>query len=101
MIITDKPESFQHTNVCETGITDHHKLVTTVMKAKVLRAPLKYVYYHDHKNFNEQDFKLELRGKLEADVVDANYENFHNVYLNVINKHAPMKTKVIRGSHRE
>ena len=30
--------------------------------------------------------------------VDANYETFHNVYLNVLNKHAPIKTKVIRGN---
>ena len=33
----------------------------------------KYVHYSDYKNFNEQDLKLELRGKLEVDVVDANY----------------------------
>ena len=98
LIIMDKPGSFQHINVFETGIWDHHKLATTVMKAKFTNAPPKYVHYHDYKNFNEQDFKLELRSKLEVDVVDANYETFHNVYLNVLNKHAPIKTKVIRGN---
>ena len=97
-LITDKPGGFQHTNVFETGISSHHKLVTTVMKAKFRKALPKYVYYCNYKNFNEQDFKLELRGKLEVDVVDANYETFHNVYLNVLNKHAPIKTKVIRGN---
>ena len=39
-----------------------------------------------------------MKGKLEVDVVDANYETFHNAYLNVLNKHAPIKTKVIRGN---
>ena len=68
------------------------------MKAKFTKALPKYVHCHNYKNFNEQDFKLELRGKLEVDVVDANYETFHNVYLNVLNKHAPIKTKVIRGN---
>ena len=65
--------SFQHTNVFETGILGHHKLVTGVMEAKFTKAPPKYVHYCDYKNFNEQYFKLELRDKLEVDVVDANY----------------------------
>ena len=68
------------------------------MKAKFTKPSPNYVHYRNHKNFNEQDFKLGLRGKLEVDVVDANYGTFHNVYLNVLNKHAPIKTKVIRGN---
>ena len=95
--MTDKPGSFQHTNVFETGISDQHKLVTTVLKAKFTKASPKYVHYCNYKNFNE-DFKLELIGKLEVDVVDANYETFHNVYFNILNKYAPIKTKVIRGN---
>ena len=70
-------------------------LVTAVMKAKFTKAPPKYVHYPDYKNFNEQDFKLELRGKLEDDVVeivDANYETFHIVYLNVLKEHDPIKS---------
>ena len=35
---------------------------------------------------------------MEVDIVDANYETFHNVYFTVLNKHAPIKTKVIRGN---
>ena len=92
LIIADKPLSFQHTNVFETGISDHHKLVTTVLKAKFTKALPKYVHYRNYKYFNQQDFKLELRVKLEVDVVDANYETFHNLYFNVLNKHAPIKT---------
>ena len=68
------------------------------MRGKFTKALAKYVHYHNYKNFNEQNFKLELRGKLEADVVNANYQTLHNVYLNVLNKHAPIKTKVIRGN---
>ena len=52
LIITDKPGTFQHTNVFETGISDHHKLVTTVMKAKFTMAAPNYVYYDDYKNKN-------------------------------------------------
>ena len=68
------------------------------MKAKFTKAPPKFVHYRDYENINEQDFKLELRGKLEVHVVDANYENFHYVYLNVLIEHASIKRKVIRGN---
>ena len=98
LIITDKPGSFQHTNVFEIGISNHHELVTAVMKAKFTKASSKCVHYHNYKNFNEQDFKLELRGKLEVDVIDASYETFHNVYLNLLKENTPIKTKVIRGN---
>ena len=96
LIITDKPGSFQHTNIFERGISDHHKLVTTVIKSKFGKALPKYVHCRNYQNVNEQDFKFELRGKLEVDVADVNYETFHNVYLNVLNEHAPIK--VIRGN---
>ena len=93
LVITDKPGNFYHTNVFETDKLHHHKLFTTVSKAKFTKSSSKYVHYHNCKTFNEQDFKLELRSKLEVDVVDANDETFHNVYLNVLNNHAPIKTK--------
>ena len=57
------------------------------MKGKFAKASPKYVHYCNDQDFNEQDFKLELRGNLEVDVVDTNFEAFHNVYLNVLNKH--------------
>ena len=37
LIITDKPGSFGHANVFETGISDHDKLVTTVIKQNLQR----------------------------------------------------------------
>ena len=88
MKITVKPGSFKHTNAFQTGISDHHKIVTTVMTAKSIKASPKYVHYRNYKNFNKQDYQLELRGKLEVYVVDINYETFGNIYLNVLNKHA-------------
>ena len=45
LIISDKTGSFHHTNVFETGISNHHKLVTTVMKAKITKVPPKYVHH--------------------------------------------------------
>ena len=51
------------------------------MKAKFTKPSPNFVHYRNHKNFNEQDFKLGLRGKLEVDVIDANYGTFHKSTL--------------------
>ena len=36
LILTNKPRSFQITNVAETGVRDCHKLITTFMKSQFL-----------------------------------------------------------------
>ena len=77
--------------------SDYCKLVLKFMKAKLTKRLPKYVHYCNYENFNKQDFKLEVRGKLEVDVVDANYETSCNVYLSAL-KHGPIKTKMIRGN---
>ena len=33
LILTDHPKFFQNTNVIETGLSDFHKMVVTIMKA--------------------------------------------------------------------
>ena len=44
------------------------------------------------------DFNQELRGRLSTELVD-NYSSFENVFIDVLNKHAPIKKKVIRANH--
>ena len=36
LILTNKPRSFQITNVAETGVSDCHKLIATFMKPQFL-----------------------------------------------------------------
>ena len=40
LIITNRPKSFQHSKVMETGISDFHKLTITVLKIKFLKHSL-------------------------------------------------------------
>ena len=54
IILTNKPRSFQITNVAETGGSDCHKLITTFMKSYISRLKRKNVHYRRYKNFNEE-----------------------------------------------
>ena len=50
------------------------------------------------KKFNEEDFNQELRGRLSTELVD-NYSSLENVFIDVLNRHALIKNKVIRANH--
>ena len=101
LTLTNKPRSFQITNVTETGVSDCNKLITTFMKSCISRLKPKNVHYHSYKNFNEEKFLTDVK---EADFSfkisnsDENYSVLINVFSNIVNIHVPLKKKILRGN---
>ena len=54
--------------------------------------------YRDHKNFNQDNFSQELCTNLSSETV-LDYTSFEENFLAVLNKHAPLKKKVLRANH--
>ena len=54
----------------------------------------------DYKNFNRDEFKTELEEKINqnSNSIDE-YDFFEKTILLVLNKYAPIKTKILRVSH--
>ena len=52
--------SFMKTNVFETGISDHHKMISTIMKLHITRESPKTKYYRDYRKFEIDYFSSEL-----------------------------------------
>ena len=48
--------------------------------------------YRDFKSFNLESFKNDLDGLLKAEN-NMNYSTFQNIFLQVLNTHAPVKKK--------
>ena len=70
------------------------------MKNKFVKIKPKEVTYRDYKNFDDNMFKIDLRTELnDNDQSVRRYEIFENIFLRVLDKHAPMKKKLIRGNH--
>ena len=71
------------------------------MKSHISRLKLQNVYYRNYKNFNEEKFFSDVK---EADFSfassnpDENYSVLTNVFSNIVNKHAPLKKKILRGN---
>ena len=86
VLLTNKPKSFQKTFVCETGLSDCHKLVATIFRSTFIKLPPKVVKYRSYKNFDENKFCHDLDQILiKRDIYKAkdpyNKEERHNIYV--------------------
>ena len=55
-----------------------------------------YVNYRRYKNFDLHNFRYDLNIAMDMNDANMGYEEFENTYLKVLNKHAPIKQKLIR-----
>ena len=99
LIFTNCPRSFQNSCAIETGLSDFHKLVVTVMKTTYKKSQPKKISYRSYKYFNNESFTEELI-QIEANGNNC-YESFKNFTSScnvILNKHAPQKKKYVRGN---
>ena len=53
VILTNRPKCFQKTIVCETGLSDCYKLVTTIFRYTFIKLPPKIITYRSYKTFDK------------------------------------------------
>ena len=74
-------------------------LTTTVLKEHFLKPKPKIVNYRDYRNFRNDEFRAELENEiLKHDISNIEYQYFLNIYIEILNKHAPMKIKYLRAN---
>ena len=78
--------SFQNTIAVPNGLSDFHKMVITVQR-----------HYRDYKHFDRTKFKNNLNEKLSEGI--SNYKSFETTFIEVLNKHAPLRKKLLRANH--
>ena len=70
------------------------------MKSLIPKQEGKIIKYRNYKGFNETKFRSELTNILDLNIHESrNIDFFKNIFLKVLNKHAPIKTKRLRGNH--
>ena len=52
-ILTNHRSSFMKTTVLETGISDHHKMIFSILKCYFAKGPPKTICNRDLKNFDQ------------------------------------------------
>ena len=57
LFLTNRPRTFECTTTIETGISDFHKLVVTVLKTFYKKQGAKIIHYRNYKNFENDNFR--------------------------------------------
>ena len=89
---------FKKAYILEIGITDFHKLTAVSLKSQILKAPQKRKLYRDYKAFDKNSFNNNLKTKLDS-IKILDYSSFKDIFINVLNTHAPLKSKIIRANN--
>ena len=100
VILTNKPRCFKKTSAFETGLSDYHSLVLTVMKCQAPRLKTKKICYRSYKKFDSQLFREDVKNANFAlsNNPEESYNNLTSTFQDIVEKHAPSKSKLLRGN---
>ena len=98
LVLTNRDRSVHSTTTVETGLSDFHKMILTVLKTKCQKIGASVINYRSYKNLNESDFKRDLCEAI-GNTNPTDYESFQDVFNEVLDKHAPTKKKYVRANH--
>ena len=101
-IVTNTPEKISDSGVIHTGISDH-SLVFAIRKISVIDKQENILEIRNMKNFNEEKFIEDLLKQpwehiyFSAEDPNAMWEIWKKIFLDVLDKHAPLQHKKIRS----
>ena len=98
LILTNRKYCFKLSSTLETGLSDHHHLIYSMLKTTFKKDEPKLFKYRDYKKFDSTAFHMDLQNKLDEG--PKVYQNFEDTFARVLDAHAPRKTKVSRGNHK-
>ena len=80
-------------------IHDFHKLVVTALKLYFPKQKPNIQTFRDYKIFQNDLFRSELDYELsKLHVCNLEFEHFLNIFIEILNKHAPIKEKYLRAN---
>ena len=93
--------SFQSSGLIETGLSDFHKVIVTVMKTTYQMLDPKITHYRNYNTFCNDNFREHPLLALVMENFDTNngLEKFFVVCVKTLDRFAPYKKKYLRGSN--
>ena len=93
LILTNKKSLFKNCKMFQVAIW--WRLVLTSLKLQYIQGNPKTKFYRDYKSFKFESFNNELNELLKSEK-EINYYLLENIFLQVLNAHAPAKKKIQR-----
>ena len=95
--LTNKKTRFMKTLTFETGVSDHHKLIGTMLRSTFAKGKPKKMFYRCYRNFDNKKFEEELQKQLLS---VSDFESFQFAFKVILNQFAPLKQKLIRNNNQ-
>jgi hypothetical protein len=98
------PNSNMFVNDCinvDVGISDFHNLVGCVFKAYAPKRIYKEIQFRSYRKFDENKFLCDLSQtnvsqNTENANIDEKFRSYNDIFLSVLDEHAPIKTRILR-----
>ena len=98
LIVTNQKSLFMKSSAYESGLSDFHKLITTILRKSITKRNPGNILYRDYKIFDQKKFEDELRSQSES-IKTVDYSQFHEIFLETLDAIAPVKKKILRFNH--
>ena len=82
----------------ESGLSDFHKLTTTILRKSITKGNQRNILYRDYKIFDQKKFEDQLCSLLES-IKTVDYSQFHEIFLKTLDAIAPIRKKILRFNH--
>ena len=77
-------------------------MIVTFLKAHLVRLKPKTIFYRSYKNFDESSFLADVKKAnltVNSNDPDKKYEHLVSIFKDIVENHAPLKQKIVRGNH--
>ena len=98
LFLTNNSSYFQNTKTFFTGLSDSHKLVTTMLKISIPKNKPLQTNYRNYKHLNEYSFNEDLKLAFSNTDIQT-YKEFKEIFMNLLDHHAPLKKKILRANN--
>ena len=88
LIITNHKPSFMKSDTCETGLSDHHKMLYSFLRKTFTKGKPKTIYYRCFINYDQKKFNDKLKKRIS---IDLSFEEFLEIFQSTLKKSAPYK----------
>ena len=101
-MLTNSNWSFQNSCTIETGISDFHKMIVTVLKIYFQKREAKVINYRDYRNFSNEEFRQQvlkdiLKTTQNDDIVS--YKSFFTIFQRALHSRASKTQKCVISTH--
>ena len=101
VVLTNKKSSCFNTLNLPTGVSDCHNLISTTIKGHLPAQQRSTITYWSYRTFDIDKFNNEidqikmenLDSVISAEQVNETYQKYESEFINVLNKHAPLKSR--------